>query len=258
MELFYREYGTGHPLLVLHGLFGSLDNWHTLSRSFAQFFRVIAVDQRNHGRSPHSNVMTYDSLAGDLLELLDRFHIESAFVLGHSMGGKSAMWFALSTPSRVDKLVVVDIGPQAYPPLHDEIFQALTGVDLVSCKSRQQVDENLALSIGDAAVRQFLMKNLSRNSDGELFWKANIEGLKKGYHEISRQIDSKRPFAKPALFVRSSRSGYISDSDTPGILKLFPKAEIATIEAGHWIHADAPSQFFEIVSRFLAPGQTPH
>jgi len=251
MILFSQEYGTGHPLIILHGLLGSLDNWHTLSTAFGKRVRVIAVDQRNHGRSPHSDEMTYEAMAGDLLELFDRHGVASASILGHSMGGKTAMQFSLDHPDRVDRLVVVDIAPCAYPPLHDEIFEALNSVDLPSMQSRQQVDDTLAVRIPEMAVRQFLMKNLSRNDSGGFRWKANVPVLQNSYTELARAIDSDKPFCKPVLFVRSSRSGYLRDSDTGDIHRLFPNAGIVSVDAGHWIHAEAPERFSAIVLNFL-------
>ena len=251
MTLFSQEYGTGHPLIILHGLLGSLDNWHSLSTAFGKRFRVIAVDQRNHGRSPHSDEMTYAAMAADLLELLDRHAISSAHVLGHSMGGKTAMQFALNHPGRVDRLVVVDIAPRSYPPLHDEIFEALKAVELSSMQSRQQIDNALAVRVHNPAVRQFLMKNLARTESGSFKWKANVPVLQNSYKEIARAIDSEKPFQKPAAFIRSSRSGYVLDSDGGDIQRLFPDARIISIDAGHWIHAEAPERFSELVLDFL-------
>lgn len=253
MTLFTQEYGTGHPLIILHGLLGSLDNWHTLSSAFGKTFRVIAVDQRNHGRSPHSDEMTYGAMASDLLELFDRLALSSAFVMGHSMGGKTAMQFALDHPERVDKLIVVDIAPREYPPLHDGIFEALNSVDLPSMQSRQQVDHALAARIPDTAVRRFLMKNLSRDALGGFRWKANVPVLQKKYAELARAIDADRPFIKPVLFVQSAHSGYVRESDSGDIQWLFPKAQISPIDAGHWIHAEAPERFSELVLDFLHP-----
>ncbi len=256
MNLNYIEYGRGRPLAILHGLLGSLDNWHTLSKTLAASFRVLAVDQRNHGRSPHSDVFTYDAMAQDLAELFDRLRIESASVLGHSMGGKTAMQLALSHPERVQKLVVVDISPRAYPPLHDELLDAMLSVNLADYQSRQQVDRALEARIPEFPVRQFLLKNLSRDKSGGFSWKANLEVISKNYAEIARQITSRTPFRKPTLFIKGSRSHYILDSDTPAIRQLFPLATISTIDAGHWIHADSPKIFLDLVLKFLNEGVT--
>lgn len=251
MILHFQEYGNGPPLVILHGLLGSLDNWHTLSKIFAGSFRVLAVDQRNHGRSPHSEVMTYDAMAEDLSHLLDQLHIPSAHVLGHSMGGKTAMQFALSYPNRVDKLIVVDIAPREYPRLHDEILDALVSVDLNEATSRQQVDGELSKRIPDFAVRQFLMKNLIRDSVGTFSWKANLEVLQRNYMEIAREITSPVPFPGPTLFVKGEQADYVLDSDVPMIEELFPNAHVVGVNSGHWIHAESPTVFADIVMSFL-------
>ncbi len=255
MTLFFQEYGAGHPVIILHGLLGSLDNWHTLSTAFGKSFRVIAVDQRNHGRSPHSGDMSYKAMASDLLGLSDQLALSSTSIIGHSMGGKTAMQFALDHQDRVEKLIVVDIAPRAYPPLHDEIFDALNSIDLPSMRSRQQIDQALAERIPDTAVRQFLMKNLSRDATDEFRWKANVGVLQNSYAELSRAIDSAKPFANPVLFVQSSRSGYMRESDATDIHRLFPKAEIVSVDAGHWIHSEAPERFSELVGSFLISRQ---
>ena len=251
MTLHFQEYGSGHPLIILHGLFGSLDNWHTMSKIFGESFRVFAVDQRNHGRSPHSDVFTYEALAGDLTEFMDEHKLESAHVLGHSLGGKTAMVFALTFPDRVSKLVVVDLAPRAYPPVHDEIFAAMLPLDLRKYSSRQQVDDAVATKIPETATRQFLMKNLGRDESGGFRWKVNLESIKRNYDEIARAIETDRTFAKPTLFVRGVRSGYVRDSDAPEIRKLFPQAEIADLDTGHWVHAEAPQEFSRLVLKFL-------
>jgi esterase len=251
MKLLFQEYGAGHPLLILHGFLGSLDNWHTLSKRFGQSWRVLAVDQRNHGRSPHSNVFTIDAMAGDLAELLDLRAIPSAFVLGHSMGGKTAMQFALTFPERVDKLIVVDIAPRSYPRLHDEILDAMRSVKLTGIRSRQQVDDELSKKIREFALRQFLMKNLGRTERGTFFWRANLDVLNEHYDEIAQEIRADKPFLRPTLFLKSNRSSYIFESDTPAMAHLFPNMQIVGFDTGHWIHAEAPDRFFEVVRSFL-------
>lgn len=251
MNLYFQEYGSGHPLVILHGLLGSLDNWHTLSRTFAGSFRVLTVDQRNHGKSPHSDIFTYDAMSEDLLELLDLLKIPTVHLLGHSMGGKTAMQFALNHPERVAKLIVVDIAPRAYPRLHDDLLDALSSVNLAAAVSRQQVDEELSKRISNAAVRQFLMKNLGRDAAGSFVWKANLPAIQSNYDEIAREIKSDLPFTGPALFVKSDRDDYVLDSDVPMIKGLFPNAQVVGVDAGHWIHAETPTVFANIVMRFL-------
>ncbi len=251
MNLNFQEYGKGKPLLILHGMLGSLDNWHTLSKRFAGSFRVLALDLRNHGRSPHADVLTYDAMAEDLVDFLDHLQVQSAYLLGHSMGGKTAMQLALSHPERVDKLIVVDIAPKMYPRLHDEFLDALMSIRLVDYHSRQQVDRALQPRVPEFAVRQFLLKNLTRDTAGKFSWKANLDVISRNYKEIARQITAENAFSKPALFVRGSRSDYVLDSDTPIIRRLFPRATISAIEAGHWVHADSPEPFADLVTKFL-------
>ncbi len=251
MKLFFQEYGTGQPLIILHGMLGTLDNWHTLSKRFAASYRVLAADLRNHGRSPHTDTLSYERMAGDVLELMDSQNVDSAHVLGHSMGGKVAMTLALANPSRVGKLVVVDIAPRSYHQLHDELLEALMSIDLALYQSRHQVDEVLGGSIPDRAVRQFLMKNLARNESGALFWKANLATISKNDEELSVEIVATEPFMKPTLFIKGNRSEYIVESDTPLIKKLFPNARIEAIDAGHWVHAESPARFAEAVEQFL-------
>ncbi len=251
MKLFFRQYGSGEPLLIIHGLLGSLDNWHTLSKTFATSFRVLAVDLRNHGRSPHAETFTYAAMAEDVLELMDSEHIDVAHLIGHSMGGKVAMTLALSSPGRVGRLVVVDIAPRSYPRLHDELLEALMSINLGAFQSRQQVDDALSGKIPDLAVRQFLMKNLARDSAGSFFWKANLEAISRKYEQLASEIRASAPFPNPTLFIRGERSHYMLESDTPAIHGLFPKARIVSIDAGHWIHAESPARFAEVVQQFL-------
>ena len=166
MQLHFRSYGDGEPLIILHGLFGSLDNWHSMSVKLAAPFQVFAVDQRNHGASPHSPEMSYPIMADDLEEFLQSQGLARAYVMGHSMGGKTAMQFALRYPHRVERLVVVDIAPRVYSPLHARILEALLALDLASFKTRKQVEDALASAIPELGTRQFLLKNLTRGAEG--------------------------------------------------------------------------------------------
>lgn len=251
MKLFFQQYGSGEPLLIFHGLLGSLDNWHTLSKTFATSFRVLAVDLPNHGRSPHSDSLSYETMAEDVLELMDSQHIGSSHILGHSMGGKVAMTLALTNPRRVSKLIVVDIAPRSYRRLHDELLDALMSVNLALFQSRHQIDEELARKIPDRAIRQFLMKNLARDESGLFHWKANLATISKNDEELSTEIVASTPFPNPTLFVKGKRSDYIVESDTPLIHRLFPKARIELIDAGHWVHAESPDRFADVVLNFL-------
>lgn len=252
MKLNVQRYGAGQPLIVLHGLFGSLTNWHTLNKRFGAHYEVFAVDQRNHGSSPHSDQMSYALLADDLRELIDRFDLPRVHLLGHSMGGKTAMQTALRYPDRVASLIVVDIAPRAYPPHHDDIFAALRGLDLPSYRSRAELDAAIAPQIPDRTTRQFLLTNVTRGDDGIFRWRINLEGLFRDYDAVVAAITGPGTFDGPTLFVRGERSEYIGDDDEAAIRALFPRASIETVPgAGHWVHAEAPDAFADLALRFL-------
>ena len=254
LRLAYKKYGDGDPLVILHGLLGSSANWHTLARSvFCRYFTVYTIDQRNHGRSPHSERIDYPTMAADLLHFFDEHGIEKAALIGHSMGGKTAMEFALSHADRLSRLLVVDMAPRKYPPSHDTILEALRSVDLSKMSSRADVDQALADRIPDPATRRFLLKNLAYSSaDGTYNWEINLDAIHANYDRINAAIDNGRKFEGPALFVRGSESNYISKSDEKTIKKFFPQAEFATVEgAGHWVHADRPESFAEVAVGFL-------
>ena len=255
MHLHFHEYGHGTPVVILHGLFGSLANWQTISRGLAARFRVLAVDQRNHGRSPHCPEMTYRLMADDMREFLDARGLSATHLLGHSMGGKTAMQFALSFPERVTRLVVADIAPRAYGSAHDRILHALLSLNLKLFRNRGDVEAALAPKVPDLGVRRFLLKNLARRMDGAFHWRASLENILHNCPALESAIDSSRPFEKPALFLRGARSDHIRNDDSADIHRLFPRARIVTItDAGHWIQADAPDACLEAVEDFLLDG----
>ena len=251
MNLNYQAYGEGFPLIILHGLFGMLDNWHTVSKLLGGQFQVFAVDQRNHGRSPHAPELNYGAMANDIRDFMGQHQLPSCFLLGHSMGGKVAMTTALQYPDLVEKLVVIDIAPRAYPPFHDLILEALRSLDLSTFTFRQSIDQALSSKIRELPVRQFLMKNLARNDDGTFRWKMNLPVISSNYGEIMKAVHSTTPFIKPTLFVRSVKSSYIGEQDKPEIQRLFPFSSIVNFETGHWVHAEAPEQLTSIVRNFL-------
>ena len=252
MKLYYHITGHGHPLIILHGLFGSGDNWYTLSNFFAEKFKVYTVDQRNHGRSPHSDIFNYHVMAEDLNNLMIHEGISSTYLLGHSMGGKTAMQFAVTHPEKVDKLVVVDIAPKAYSAQHDKIFDAMFALKLKSYKTRSELDTALAEHINDFPVRQFLLKNITRDEDGEFKWKIDIHAIRKNYENINAAVEATQPFEKPTLFIKGGKSAYVREEDIPQIKSIFPRAEFAAVEnAGHWVHAEAPQEFAKILMEFL-------
>jgi esterase len=253
MHLHFESYGEGKPLIILHGLFGSLDNWRTLSRIFARSLQVLALDQRNHGRSPHSDTFNYHVMAEDVHDFMLQHGLQSASLLGHSMGGKTAMQFAVKYPAMVAKLIVVDIAPRAYPPGHDDIFAALSALEVRTLRTRQEANAILATALPDETLRQFLLKNLERASTGGFQWRIHLEGLRNNYEEILKEVKANSQFDNPALFISAGNSGYIQEEDIPGIKALFPHAQVVTIpDVGHWLHVEAPQVFGKTVLDFLS------
>ena len=253
MQLNFKEFGQGDPIVILHGLFGTLDNWQTVGKQLAEDHSVYIIDQRNHGRSPHTEVHNYPSMAEDLRQFMEANWIYKAHIIGHSMGGKTAMQFALEYPDMVDKLVVVDIAPKAYPGNHHEIFDALLSLDLNNIDGRNDADRHLAKIIDDPGVRLFLMKNLSRSKNGGYRLKMNLPVLYNHYDEILAAVDGDHAFEGPTMFIRGGQSQHMIDGDEKLIKTLFPEAVVETIKnAGHWVHADAPEELLGLVKRFIA------
>jgi esterase len=261
MQLHFRQLGQGRPLVMLHGLFGSLENWLGVAPRLAETFHVFLVDMRNHGLSPHSQEMNYPLMASDIVEFFDRHKLERASIVGHSMGGKAAMQFALNWPGRMEKLAVVDIAPCAYPLDHKKIFQALLALDLGQFRSRREMEEVLAPDIPDLVVRRFLLKNLkkvaapsaSTSPSSHFEWKIPLDLLYQNYPHICEAIPLHAPFPGPALFLRGGKSHYVPENSLPQISQLFPHAKLETIPgAGHWVHADAREEFLERTLAFLA------
>ncbi len=256
MDLNFKVLGAGEPLVFLHGLFGMLDNWQSVAKRFADKESeagrmAVLVDQRNHGKSPHTDTTSYPEMAADLAAFLSSQWMHKVDLLGHSMGGKTAMQYALSYPDRVRKLIVVDMAPKAFPRGHDTIFAAMRAIPLDTDMSRGEIDELLATTIPEPGVRLFLMKNLRREPTGGYSWKLNLDTVEAFYEQILQPV-SGLPWDGEALFVRGERSGYVRDEDWPAVLELFPRAELATIAgAGHWVHAEAPDELYELVSGFL-------
>lgn len=254
MHLHYNAYGSESlpAVIILHGLLGSSDNWHSFGRRLSERFHIFALDARNHGRSPHSDHFNYHVMAEDVAEFMAQYRISSASLIGHSMGGKTAALVALLYPELVDKLIVVDIAPKSYKAHHDQVFDALTSLDINAFRYRKDIDEALTLKIPDASVRQFLMKNLARDGSSGFRWKMNLEVIEKNYNRINEELPRVKQFNKPTLFIRGGNSNYIQMDDLQFIGQLFPKAELVTIkDAGHWVHVDAPEEFSSNVLDFL-------
>ena len=245
--------GEGQPLIVMHGVFGSSDNWQTVGKEFAADHKVYLVDLRNHGKSPHSETFDYASMADDIVALMDAEGMSSANLLGHSMGGKVAMNLASRFPERVTKLIVVDIAPKYYPPHHSQIFQGFRSVDLSALKSRRDADEQMAKVIQNIGVRQFILKNLDRDEHGNFIWKLNLDVIEKKANEIGAGMQDEASFDGVTLFISGGKSDYILPEDHENIKSRFPEASIKTIEgAGHWVHAERPNELKEMVLNFLA------
>lgn len=251
MKLHARILGEGQPLIILHGLFGSSDNWQTLGKQLAENFNVFLVDQRNHGRSPHSNDFSYELMADDLDEFITEHDLNDVLLVGHSMGGKTAMTYAQLDDTRLEKLIVVDIGPKGYPMHHDTILEGLHSIDFSVHNTRGKCDARLAEFIPDIGVRQFLLKNLYWVEKGQLGWRINLQVLAREMDSIIAALDPEQ-VEVPTLFVRGEKSNYILESDYESIQAQFPDSKIETITGvGHWIHAEAPDRFYEALTNFI-------
>jgi pimeloyl-ACP methyl ester carboxylesterase len=253
MKLHSNILGEGKALLILHGFLGMSDNWKTLGNDFSEAgFQVHLIDQRNHGRSPHSNEFNYLLLAKDVKEYIDTHGLEDCILLGHSMGGKTAMTAASLFPHLIEKLIVVDIAPKYYAPHHQQILEGLTAVNNASLSSRGDAEELLSSYIKEAAVRLFLLKNLYWKTKGKLALRMNLEALIENIEELGQALPHEYSYDKPTLFIKGEKSGYITSEEEPLIKKHFPAAEIRTIpKAGHWVHAENKKAFFEAVMQFL-------
>lgn len=251
MTLHFKKMGDGPALLILHGLLGSGDNWQSLAREWEKKYTVYLIDARNHGHSPHSDAFNFDLMAEDLKNLMAEEKIDTCHLLGHSMGGKTAMHFALQYPEKIDKLIIADIGTKAYAAHHDDIFEALLSVDFDTHNSRSAVDKQLAKHIKQVGVRQFLMKNLYWVEKGKLAWRFNLEAIHKHYHDIIGAIP-KGTYRGDVLFIRGAESGYIQDKDWNDIKTQFTTAQLHSIKnAGHWVHAEKPHDVLGAVEEFL-------
>jgi len=244
--------GKGKPLIIAHGFFGMGDNWKTLAKRFSTDYEVHLIDQRNHGRSFHSDDFNYDLLIEDLLFYMQHHNLQDVTLLGHSMGGKMAMLFAVTYPYYLDKLIIVDIAPKYYEPHHTFILEALNSIDFEKITTRRQVADILHQHIDDAGVIQFLLKNVYWKSKTQLALRFNLESLTENSNEVGEALPSFTDFDKPTLFLKGDRSGYINVDDDLLIKAHFPNSEIITVKnSGHWLHADNPEAFYDIVSHFL-------
>jgi esterase len=251
--LYSRIEGEGKPLLIIHGFLGMSDNWKTLGSQYATHgFEVHLLDLRNHGRSFHSNEFSYNVMVNDLLEYCNHYQLNEVSIIGHSMGGKVAMLFAVTYPEMVDKLIVGDIGPKYYAPHHQEILAGLNAVDFSKKPSRTEVEEILYPYIPDFGTRQFLMKNLYWETPDQLNFRFNLKVFNEKIEEIGTELPENALFIKPTLFIRGGNSKYIVEADLSQIKKHFPAYELCTIpNVGHWLHAENPKLFFVETIQFL-------
>ena len=255
MKLFFRRFGQGFPVIILHGLFGLSDNWVTFGRNLSEHFEIFIPDIRNHGQSPHSPVFDFPALVEDLNEFMEDHNLISPIIIGHSLGGKTAMLFALEHPEQVKKLIVVDISLRKYPANqeHQQLINAMLVVDFSQARSRTDVEKQLEGLVENEKLRQFLLKNVYWRNKTTLDWRLNLPALNDNLPTLFEGVITDKQFDKPVLFIRGGNSRYIMESDYPEIYKKFPQAVITTIpNASHWVHADAPVEFFRIVYGFLS------
>ena len=254
MQLAFREFGTGQPLIILHGLFGQSDNWNTHAKGFAdKGFRVFALDQRNHGLSPHSDVWNYDAMAEDLKEFIDDHQLIDPILLGHSMGGKTVMYFEKKFPGIASKIIIADISASAYPPHHQDVLAALNAVDFTKIQTRKEAEAILNEHIKDFGTKQFLLKNIywKDNEANLMDWRFNLKVITDLYPNVCVGVPEFTSDTK-TLIIKGELSHYISDSDKDDLKKRFPHSTLVVLNgAGHWVHAEKPKEFFETVLMFI-------
>jgi pimeloyl-ACP methyl ester carboxylesterase len=259
MKLFFREYpavnnaATAQTIVILHGLFGSSDNWLTQARILSNNgYRVFTVDQVNHGQSYHSDNFDYPTMVNDLAGFLTEQNIQNPVILGHSMGGKAAMNFAIAHPDLLAKLIVVDISPRYYDLEHYTIVKGLNALNIETITSRNEADEKLSQFVPEPDVRQFLLKNMQRKTEGGFTWKINLPVITEKLANVGVDLQYTGTFNGPALFIRGARSKYVPDADWDRITSVFPKAQLETMDTGHWVQAEKPQEFVEIVMKWLS------
>jgi esterase len=266
MKLFFRRLGSGKPFVILHGLYGSSDNWYTIGRALADQYEVFIPDQRNHGNSPHLQDHDYNVMSDDLNDFLIRHNLARAVILGHSMGGKTALAFGLKYPEKVEKMIVVDISPFGYDETsapevisHEQIMRSLMALQPETLKGRQDADNRLQKQIRSEPVRQFLLKNLKRDSEGVFYWAMNLPVLQQHLADIYASImpsEQSRPDdipVFPLMFIKGENSGYLRKEEFDSIRNFFPHAELAEIAgAGHWVHAEQPEEFLKTIRNFIS------
>jgi esterase len=252
MKLFYRELGEGHPLIIMHGLFGSSDNWLSQAKKLAENFKVYIIDARNHGQSPHDETHNYNAMSQDLMEFISSHKLVDPYMIGHSMGGKALMKFMYLYPNVIKKAIVADISPRFYHRHHDHILDGLNAIPVESLASRQEADTILATFLSNLGERQFLLKNLYRTEEGKFQWRMNLNVLVKEIDNIGEGLPDDCRIETPTLFINGGDSNYVQDHDRLLVKKLFLHPSFITISGvGHWLHAEKPEEFVSDVKQFF-------
>ena len=260
MELYYRAFGKGYPVLVFHGLYGSSDNWQTIGKQLSDKHTVIIPDLRNHGQSFHSDEMDFESMSHDILKLYKKLNLKKCIVMGHSMGGKLAMKLALDHPERVEKLIIIDVAPKSYLKgyskhyeFHKNVVNIMNSMDLSSIGSRREAEDIMKQRLLSERTVKFLLKNLKSDKKEGFKWRLNMNAIHRNlYKLIDGNEEEAGSYIDPALFIKGANSDYILENDYELIYKIFPKADIQSIEnAGHWVHAEQPEKFLEIIKQFI-------
>ena len=252
MQLFYRESGEGRPIVILHGLFGSSDNWMSVTKELALHYKAFVLDARNHGQSPHDASHTYKDMAADLKEFIETHQLVNPILIGHSMGGKTIMRFAADYPGIAEKLIVVDISPRFYGRHHESILSGFGAINLETLQTRNEADAIMSQYVGDAGVRMFLLKSLYRSSDGKFQWRINLPVINEQIDNIGEPLPETAKIDTPTLFIRGSESGYIEDKDAALIAQHFSDYKIETVEgASHFVHAEKPKEVIALIETFI-------
>ena len=253
MKLHCKQYSeAGVPLVILHGLYGNQGNWSVHAGQLADRYALYAFDARNHGQSPWADSMTLEEMAADVADTMSGLGLSSVHLLGHSMGGKTAMLLALQQPQRVRSLVVVDIAPVAYAKSNDAVLQAMAALDLAALRSRAEAENQLAQHIERKAVRDFLLANLQRAPTGNFQWRINLPVIQQYFAEVTGWPEHGLVYEGPALFIRGDLSDYILPEHYASISQQFPRAALKTVaNAGHWVHSEKPEALQRLVRNFL-------
>ena len=265
MKLFFQKFGEGIPVVIVHGLYGSSDNWLGIAKELSFNFEVYIIDQRNHGKSPHNDIFNYEALADDLLEFIDEHNLKSAIFIGHSLGGKTIMQFAKKNSKRIINLIIIDIAPKSYlyslskqyeKLNHKQIIEAILSIKLDGIKKRKEINEELSFIIEEERLRLFLLKNLKRKKDNSFYWSLNFEAIHNNLELVLKDVGyeqfNKISIGIPTLFIRGANSNYVLDEDIEKIKNIFVKSKVITINnAGHWLHAEQPKELIKILIEFI-------